>query len=183
MRGTSVKHRAEAWREKARAAAVAEAVELTLPSGVVVKARRPDPMQLAAWNRLPFSLVTAVLEGQADAEPASASTIVETAEFMREILVACVVDPMITMTPAGPHEIHPREIPQADWLFVVAWALRVGEVDALRTFRRGGTGDGAGGGGEDVGRAAERAAGDRGSGGSASARSGADGADERVFAR
>jgi hypothetical protein len=135
-------------------------------------------MQLAAWDRLPFSLVGAVLEGTG--EPATSETIVETAEFMREILVTCVMEPRITMTPAGPEEIHPREIPQADWLYIVAWALRVGEVDALRPFRGGGTNGGGSGDGETVAGAAERGAGVGGPGSGAGAGPGGECVDQRA---
>lgn len=164
------------WKERGKAAA--ETVELTLPSGMVVQARRPGPLALAGWERLPFGLVADAIAGTMVTPGAMNETQVGmAAEFMREVLVYCVVSPRISMEARGEDEIHPRDIPEQDWLYVVMWALRVGEVDALRTFRAGRT-DGSGvPDGEDVGHAAERAAGDRGPGDGAGVRPGGDGVD------
>jgi len=55
---------------------------------------------------------------------------VQLAEFLRDLLVFCCVDPKV------PEEMNPREIPEADWTFILNWALRVEEARALEGFRR-----------------------------------------------
>lgn len=139
--------RASEWREKAKAAQEQEAVELTLPSGAKVLAQRPGMPWLASRNKLPAGLASAASGAEADA--LTAERIIEHAAFMRELLIYVCVDPRITLDPAGPDEIHPQEIPQADWLYLANWAMRVEEGRALEGFRgqradagRGGDGEG-----------------------------------------
>lgn len=144
--------RAEAWREKARTAAIAAAVELELPSGAVILARRPGLAQLAEWRRLPLGLVP----GE-QTEP-SDDQVAETMAFLREMLVWCVLDPRI------PEEMDPREIPEEDWTFIVRWAMRLEEVAALQGFRGERADGGAGGDGADVRSATVEPAGDGGPG-------------------
>jgi hypothetical protein len=134
---------ASEWKEKGRAGA--EVVELTLPSGMVIRARRPGALQYAAWDRLPLMLAAAAEKGAADIAVAEAQ---EIAGFLRELLVYCCLEPRVSMTPAE-GEIHPREIPEADWMFIVSWAMRLKEVEELRPFR----GERADGGGGDDGEA------------------------------
>jgi hypothetical protein len=114
---------ASEWKRAALRAA--EAVELQLPSGVTIRARRPDPLQLAMWGRLPFSLTRAAVGADVAAEPTEVEQAVELARFMRDLLLFCCVAPRVSLTPAGEDEIHPRDIPLEDWTFIVRWAMRV----------------------------------------------------------
>ena len=127
---------AKEWKEKARA----KAAELTLPSGMVIRARRPDPLQYAMWNRLPMLLARAA-EGAAAVTSEEA---VEISKALRELLLYCCVQPAISETP-GPDEIHPQDIPDEDTHFLIQWAMRVREAAALRPFRRRAADGGAGG--------------------------------------
>jgi hypothetical protein len=83
-----------------------DAVELRLPSGMTILARRPDPLQLAAL----------ALDGAA-----------ETAGFSDLLLLFCCVAPRVSLTAAGEDEIHPWDIPPEDSIFIVRWAMRVAE--------------------------------------------------------
>lgn len=135
--------KAAQWRAKARAQADAAAVDLTLPSGMVIRARRPDPLQLAAWGAMPASLVgPASRNGAGEPAALSGQDMQQVAALYRDVLVWCCVEPRIALEPAE-GEIHPREIPEADWRFIVEWALRVEEAESLRTFRGGRPDDGA----------------------------------------
>src|SRR5665213_1091990 len=151
---------ANEWRAKSRAAAVEEADDLSLPSGMVVRARRPGPALLAGMGRLPLALhgrVTPV-PGSGAASDADA---IEFAGFVRDLLGYCVVEPRISLTP-GPDEIHPRDIPDRDLTFLMRWALRGEESERLETFRRE-SGDGSDcGDGEGVRVQAIRSPGNRG---------------------
>jgi hypothetical protein len=155
---------AQEW--KAKSAAAAEVVDLTLPSGMVIEARRPGPMQLAAWDRLPLLLT----DGAGGAGLSNAE-ILETAAFMRELLIYCCVAPRVSMTP-GEEEIAPRDIAEADWLYIVRWAMRTEEAAAVRRFRGLGANDRGGDRGEAVFVQAVGADGDRGSGAGAGVRPG-----------
>ena len=153
---------ANEWRAKGRAAE--EVVDLPLPSGMEIRARRPDPLQFALWDRLPLML--AVLEGAKDAATAAEEDLVGLADFMREVLVYCCVEPRISemAAPNSQDEIKPREIHGKDLLFILAWAMRTKEAVAVRPFRTGRDVRGAGGDGENVLVQTVGAAGDRGSG-------------------
>jgi hypothetical protein len=155
--------RANQWREKARAAALAAAEELRLPSGAVILARRPDPVQLAAWGRLPMLLANAA-HGQEPAARVSTEEMAEIAGLYRDLLSYCCVEPRISTDPKGDDEIHPREIPEGDWTFIIHWALRVPEARALESFRGGRSDDGDRGDGQGVRAAAVEPAGDSGPG-------------------
>ena len=130
---------AQEWREKARAASEPGAVELELPSGMKIRARRPGPLQFAAWDRLPQILASAIDgDGAVSLAEAPEQTLTDLAGFLRDLLVWCCLEPRVALEPRGEDEIHPREIPEQDWLFVVAWAMRTEAANALRPFRSGG---------------------------------------------
>jgi hypothetical protein len=147
--------RAQEWKQKAAAQAAADVVDLELPSGMTIRARRPGPVQLAMWGRLPLAMAVATIkDGGGGVGEASPEELVEGIKFMRELLVYCCVEPRISDDPKGDDEIHPREIPEADWRFIIRWAMGSEEAAKLRPFRGERAGDRAGGVGEDVGRAA-----------------------------
>lgn len=130
--------RATEWRDKSRETAHEGAVELELPSGMVILARRPNPLQLAAWGKLPYALATAAA-GDAEPRPAESgldtAKVLELVQFYRDVLVYVCVDPRVSLDPRGPDEIHPREIPERDWTFIMSWAARAEEARALTAFR------------------------------------------------
>ena len=134
--------RAEEWRGKAQ-------VELELPSGMKIVARRPGALQLAKRGRLPLVLAAAV-----SGAPGTEADLDETANYIREIVNWCLVDP------EAPREIAADEIPAEDLTYLWRWALRVEEARALEGFRGGGRDAGAGGDGADLRAAAVGAAGD-----------------------
>ncbi len=139
--------RASEWKEKAREAARVETVELALPSGMVILARRPGLLQLAGWDRMPLGLAGAAAGGPA--EQVSAEKAIELAAFLRDLLVYVCVDPRVSLTP-GEDEIHPKDIPQQDWTYILNWAMRVEEARSLEGFRRQRADAGGGGDGEAV---------------------------------
>lgn len=154
----------EEWRAKARAAAVGEAVDLELPSGMVVKARRPGPAFLAGYGHLPLSLATAAMDGAAvpiEDRSEKKNDALAFAEFMRALLLYCVVSPEISLM-SGPGKIHPGEIPDDDAAYIFHWAMRGSEAASLESFRRRRHDAATGGDGGKVPPAAVRADGDRG---------------------
>lgn len=152
------------WRAKQQEKAVEAALDLELPSGLTIKARRPDPAQLLTWRRLPLSLAGELQNGEAEESgPMSKADVLDSIEVTRQLLLYCYVSPRISLTPQGDDEIHPREIPDEDLAFVTRWAMRMDEADRLRPFRTVRADDLAGRDGEDVRNAAVGAAGDRGS--------------------
>ena len=168
-------NRAEKWQQKAREAARAEAVELELPSGMEILARRPDPLQLAAWDRLPMQLVAPAAGG--DPEEISDEDAAKLAGFMRDVIEYCCLDPRVSTEP-GENTLHPREIPHADWTFIINWALRVEEGRAVSGFRSQRADGGAGGDGGAVRCKTQRAARGKRSGDGAGDRPGGGGAAE-----
>ena len=171
------------WKAKGLAAALAAAVELELPSGAVVKARRPAPEELAVMGLLPMGLVGEA-SGGADTPEVDTSRAAAMVDAMRNLLVWAVLEPRISMAP-GPGEIHPRDIAGEDWRFILRWAMRSPEVEGLRRFRGRGADAGDCGDGEDFRSVAQHlAAGGRsgssagvGHGGGGSDRTDADGGD------
>jgi hypothetical protein len=151
------------WRECSRQAAVS--TDLKLPSGMVVKARRPDGLQLAEWQKLPLALAATLgPSGEVLSESFSLDEAVELAASLRELLIYCCLQPRISLDPKNDDEIHPREIPSDDWRYIVHWALRLEEGQKLAPFRGERSGTGAGGDGADVGGSSVESARDRGPG-------------------
>ncbi|HWQ55686.1 MAG TPA: hypothetical protein VN442_18510 [Bryobacteraceae bacterium] len=145
--------RASEWRAAGVAAARDKAVELTLPSGAKILARRPDPEKLAIWVRLPFSLSGEVLGGKTPeqfAQRMSAQELFDLASSLRDVLVWCCVDPRVSLDARGPGEIHPRDIPDEDLHFIFRWAMRGEEVAQFSRFRKERADAGAGADGADV---------------------------------
>ena len=131
---------AQEW--KAKGVAAVEVVELALPSGMVISARRPGPMQFAAWDLLP----TFITEGiRTDGVGMSDEEVAKGARLVLDLLMYCCLEPRISTTPAD-NEIDPRDIPEADWLYIVRWAMRLEEAATVRRFRgRGADGSGSDG--------------------------------------
>jgi hypothetical protein len=155
---------ASEWQAAGLVVAAAEAVELPLPSGMVIRARRPDPVQVAMWGQLPLRLASAVGGEGGGALPGNEEVLAAIA-LSRDVLVYCCVSPRISMTPVGDGEIHPRDVPMADAMFILKWARREEETEKLRCFRGESTDAGLGSDGEDVRGAAFGDVGDLGSDG------------------
>lgn len=154
--------RASVWKARSQESARAEAIELELPSGMTILARRPDAAQLAVWGRLPLQLAAAAVKQETPAFTAEDG--VELMTFYRDLLTYCCIEPRISLAPAGEDEIHPKDVPQDDWQYILRWAMRFEEGRKFEGFRGERTGIGVGGDGEDVGGAAVGVAGDNGSG-------------------
>jgi len=147
---------ASEWAKKGREA---DSVNLPLPSGLTIRARRPDPLQFAEWGELPVLLGRAADQGVSRISDEQA---IEIAVRMRDLLVWCCVEPRIaTGDVAGEGEILPRDVPKADWQFITAWAMRLPEAAALAAFRRESETVRAGEDSSGVFFETERAAGDR----------------------
>ena len=157
--------KASEWAARAGERARAEAADLELPSGQTILARRPDAAQLAVWGRLPLQLAAAAVQG-AEAPTFTVEDGIELMAFYRDLLIYCCVDPPISTQAeaCATGAIHPKDIPQEDWEYILRWAMRFEEGRNLEGFRRRRAGSGVGGDGEDVGSAAIGAAGDDGSG-------------------
>jgi hypothetical protein len=121
---------------------------------MVIRARRPEPMQFAAWQKLPLMLISAAKTEPTDEEA------VEIAGYLRELLEYCCVTPRIVEKPQGEDEIAAREIGDADWMHIVFWAMRTKEAAAVRPFRPERADDGGGENGKVFQMPAERSDGD-----------------------
>ena len=171
--------KADDWRARARQSAIDEAVDLTLPSGITIRARRPDALQLATWGRLPLTLAALVSKTTGQASEVSDTDAIEAMAFVRDLLLTCCIDPRVTLTPQAANEIHPRDIPQQDWVFLLAWAMRWAEASALESFRNQRSSPGPGSDGKNVVQPPERPPGDSGSGSRSDLRPG----DDSAYAR
>jgi hypothetical protein len=141
------------WKNFVADKAAAKAVEVKLPSGMTIKARRPGPMQLALWGRLPFSLTAVVAGGNGEASRTAQETAAEVSKFLRNLLLHCCVYPRISLDPHGEGEILPTDIDDEDLSFIVQWAMRTEESSDLESFRGKRTDVGGRGNGKDVGSA------------------------------
>lgn len=166
------------WRRRSQERTKAAAQPLSLPSGMVVLARRPGAAFLASMGRLPLTLAGSLTgREQGEGEDAAGAAVMEGAAFLRELLAYVVVSPRISLE-GGEDTIHPREIPDEDLTFLIRWAQRREEAESLETFRGGAEHGSAGGHGADVAVPAERAAGDHGSGAGAGSGFGGHGGSE-----
>ena len=113
------------WRSASRVAREARAKELTLPSGAVILAAQPEPLDWILSGRVPQRLLAAALEKDGTATPAdseiSREDVLELARFACELVKASVVRPVIG---DGPDEIRFEEIPVEDRAFIFEWACR-----------------------------------------------------------
>jgi hypothetical protein len=131
-------NQAAKWAALGAAADETDIVDLPLPSGMTIRARRPGITRLAYWGLIPLQLMAAIAEGQDSSSAAAARAdrgeVFAHLAAKRDLLIYCVVEPRISMTP-GPGEIHPRDIPEADMDFLLAWGQRAAEVADLSRFR------------------------------------------------
>jgi hypothetical protein len=114
------------WRAAARAGREARAERLCLPSGAIILAAKPEPLEWILSGRLPQGLLAAALEGSPQVSRAmetelSREEILELARFATQLVLASVVKPHIGN---GPGEIPLEEIPIEDRAFIFEWACR-----------------------------------------------------------
>ena len=118
--------RAEEWRAAAQAAREARAEPLRLPSGALILAVKPEPLEWIMSGRIPQRLLAAALQGdgalssQARAE-ISREEILDLAAFAAQLVKASIVRPAIG---EGPEEISLDDVPIQDRAFIFAWACR-----------------------------------------------------------
>jgi len=123
---------ASEWR--ARSAEQASPVSLELPSGMIIKARKPGPLQLALWGHLPLWMAAAVAAKEG-AEVDQSNTL-KAIQSLRDLLSWVVVEPRIS-NDGEPETIHPRDICDKDLEFLVFWAQGLSKEAAAQasTFR------------------------------------------------
>jgi len=114
------------WRAVQRRAREKAAESLTLPSGTVILAARPEPLEWILAGRLPQRLLAAALEGAGAAfapqpQEISREEILELARFAMQLVKASVVRPAIGDAPG---EIAWDDIPVEDRAFIFEWACR-----------------------------------------------------------
>lgn len=126
------------FRKNAEERALGPAEPLTLPSGLVVMARRPTPF----WWILRQGILPKSMAARAQNEEPGAWNSEETADFSKFLTSAIetvVIQPRIRR-PAGPDEVDPGLISDTDTAFLIAWICG-GETAAdngqgLSTFSR-----------------------------------------------
>ncbi len=134
------KYTAAAWR-KAAGNQTSAAVDLELPSGMVIKALRPD---LSVWmlqGRLPAAFTQLVLQARngedAGDAPAEITTeqIMAMGSFYHDVVIAAVIAPRLVERASSPEEISYADIPAEDIDFIFTWATRQPEAAGLSRFR------------------------------------------------
>jgi len=112
-------------------------IELELPSGLTVVVRRPPLHMWISAGKVPESLVKAMLSQRnqqvtADALQMSPEQFKGLFTFMREVIVATVVEPRIVENATAEDEIAPEDVPLDDAMFIFQWALAGGQVPAAQ---------------------------------------------------
>jgi len=121
------------WRAASQAERLARAERLCLPSGAVILAVKPEPLEWIISGRLPQRLLGVVLgpdpaTAAVAPETISREDILELAKFSTQIVRASIVDPPVG---DGPGEIRLEEIPIKDRAFIFQWACRaLGQAEA-----------------------------------------------------
>ena len=88
-------------------------------------------------GKLPENLVKAMLSQRNPAAAAEAASITpeqfkDLFKFMRDVIVATVVEPRIVENATAEDEISPDDVPLDDAMFVFQWALAGGAVPAAQ---------------------------------------------------
>lgn len=111
-------------------------IELELPSGLAVMVRKPPLHLWITAGKLPENIVQTMLKAREDlpgmqAQGQSrldAEEIKSIFRFMREVIVATVIEPRITEHPSSDDEISPDEVPLDDATFIFRWAMAGGAI-------------------------------------------------------
>lgn len=111
---------AEEFRRAAAARARQQAQPLTLPSGLVVLARRLDPMwYIETLGRLPQD-VAAKIAPQENSGPLSPESLTCGAQDLIRLVQAIVIEPRLSLAP-GADEISPHDISDEDLAAILAY--------------------------------------------------------------
>jgi hypothetical protein len=109
-------------------------IELELPSGLTVAVRRPPLHMWITAGKLPENLVKAMLAQRSKQALEESSMTPEQFKelftFMREVIVATVVEPRIVEGATAEDEIDPEDVPLDDAMFIFQWALSGGALPA-----------------------------------------------------
>ena len=114
------------WRAASQADRLARAERLRLPSGAVILAVKPDPLEWIISGRIPQRLLGVVLNsdrGTSAAAPGEISReeVLELAKFSTQLVKASIVEPPVG---EGPDDIRLDEVPIKDRAFIFQWACR-----------------------------------------------------------
>lgn len=123
--------------------------EITLPSGAVWKLMDPPVSQFVMAGKLPSSLAAKmaeaikgsggdIVEAQKRAMASlSPEDIVANLEFGRDLLLACAVEPRISLTYPTPDDaVAPEDILPVDFTFLIEWVMSGGNAGVgLGNFR------------------------------------------------
>ncbi|OLE52121.1 MAG: hypothetical protein AUG51_19380 [Acidobacteria bacterium 13_1_20CM_3_53_8] len=153
---SQIESNAEQIRKRRRTDKEAAAILLTLPSGLKVKAVRPDIETWVMSGRLPQVLLSEVVRAFGSVEQNAASIenkltghqVLEAIVFMRDVVREAVVSPRIVIgADPNKNEIEPTDLSKEDSNFIYMWAMAgaVGipvqmkggavSVETLRNFR------------------------------------------------
>jgi len=97
-------------------------VVLTLPSGRKIVAVRPPPIVLACLG-LPV-MVAKRAAARAPGVEMTETEVKTTMHAMASSLKLVWVYPQLSANPSGPDQLHPREVPLSDAVWLVKWALQ-----------------------------------------------------------
>jgi hypothetical protein len=95
-------------------------VELVLPSGRRITARRPHPAFLGLLASSLNSLKS--VRGEDPSQGVTDEQATDLAWAIGEVVRCCFVEPRLSLDPKLPGEIHPRDISTEDVLYVARWA-------------------------------------------------------------
>jgi hypothetical protein len=97
-----------------------QVVELTLPSGTKIMARRPSPSQLFTWG---IALHKLNVFGEPPGQPLTTPQVETLAPLVFELLSFVYVKPRLSLLPRGNDEISLTDVPVDDCSFMMRWAL------------------------------------------------------------
>lgn len=127
---------AEDFRRKAEEQSLGIEEELTLPSGLVIKVRRPTPLWWITHRGILPSRMAAMASGNEVSSTMSNEDLVEWSKFVVTLMETVVISPRIRPNP-GPDEVDPNLIQLSDMMTIIRYAG--GEImttgQSLDTFR------------------------------------------------
>ena len=97
-----------------------QVVELTLPSGRKIMARRPAPSQLFSWG---IAVHRLNVFGEPPGQPLTTPQVETLAPLVFELLSFVYVKPRLSLLPGGNDEISLADLPADDCSFMIRWAL------------------------------------------------------------
>jgi hypothetical protein len=95
-------------------------VGLTLPSGAKVQARLPDGA-FVGMLRMAIELGREKLGAACDRDA-------DLRHVAGAIVVYCCAKPRLSLSPSGPNEMNPRDMPEEDVSFILRWGARRGRL-------------------------------------------------------